>query len=160
MKLQVLAPGMQDCEDPDLGTQVLGIRGHLDQGLGGRSHQQAVDFLGIGQGEGIENPRQGQDDVEIGHIEQVGRLSLQPARRRGALAFGAVAVATRVVADLLVPTLGTPQDVSAQGGRAAGGQIVQGAPLLGCEAPAVSLEERVVAAPDDRGEIQFGSGHG
>jgi hypothetical protein len=34
MRLEFLVPGMEDAEEPDLGAEMLGIAGDLDQGLG------------------------------------------------------------------------------------------------------------------------------
>jgi hypothetical protein len=53
MNQQVRTPGVQDGEEPDLRTEMIGIAGHLEQGLGagieeqieegsGRSHPQRV----------------------------------------------------------------------------------------------------------------------
>ena len=142
MQLQVLPPGMQYRQHADLGAQVLRVRGHLDQGLRGGPHQQAVDFTRVGQGDRVQRPREREDDVEVRDVEQVGRLRLHPPRRRGAVTLRAVAVAAGVVADLLIPALRAAQDMPAQGRRAAGRQVVQGPPLLGGQAGAIRLEER------------------
>ena len=44
MVLEVLAPGVEDGQEPDLGPEVLGIGGDLPQGFGGGSEQKAVDL--------------------------------------------------------------------------------------------------------------------
>ena len=132
MQLQVLAPGVQHRQHADLGAQMLRIGGDLDQGLGGGPHQQTVDFTRVGQRDRVQRPRERENDVEVGHLQKVGRLRLQPTRRRGAVALRAVAVAAGIVADLLIPALRTSQDMPAQRRRAAGRQVVQGSPLFGC----------------------------
>ena len=48
--LEVLPPGVQDGQEPDLGPEVLGIGGDLLQGRGGGLEQQAVDFTRVLQG--------------------------------------------------------------------------------------------------------------
>ena len=42
--LQVLAPGVEDGQEADLGPEVLGVGGDLPQGLGGGPEQEAVDL--------------------------------------------------------------------------------------------------------------------
>ena len=42
--VEVLAPGVQDGQEADLGPEVLGIGGDLLQGLGGGAEQEAVDL--------------------------------------------------------------------------------------------------------------------
>ena len=45
MVLQLLIPGMEDAKETDLGAQVSGIGRDLDQRLGARTKQQAVDHF-------------------------------------------------------------------------------------------------------------------
>src|SRR5262245_55473454 len=71
-----------------------------------------------------------------------------------------MAVATRVVGDLLVPALRALQDVSTQSGGAAGGQVVEDATLLGRQARTVLVQECIATAPDDLGHFEPRSGHG
>ena len=151
MKLQGLAPGVQHGQHAGAGTQPIGIGGHLEHGLGGRPQQQVVDNPGIGQRERVEGIREREDEVEVRHGEQIGRVRLQPPGRSRGLAGRAVAVAAGVVGDLLMPTLGTTQDMTAQGRGAAGGQVVEGAALLGRQFGSILLQELVETAPDDLG---------
>ncbi len=51
------------------------------------------------------------NDVEVGDLEQVGCLGLQPSCRGGGLALGAMAIAAGVVGDLLIPALRALQNV-------------------------------------------------
>jgi hypothetical protein len=46
MGQQVLAPGVQDAEKSDLGTEPLRIGGHLEQSLGAGLEQQIEKSLG------------------------------------------------------------------------------------------------------------------
>ena len=151
VELQILAPGVQHRQHAGLGTQVLGIGGHLEQGLGGGPQEQVVDDPRIGQCDRVEGIREREDEMEIRHREQFRGAGLQPPCRGRGLAGGAVAIAAGVVGDLLMPALGAPQDVTAQGRGAAGGQVVEGAALLGCQPRAVLFQELVETAPDDLG---------
>ena len=71
-----------------------------------------------------------------------------------------MAVAAGVVGDLLVPTLGTTQDMTAQSRGAAGGQVVQGAALLGRQSRSVAFQELIETAPDDLGHGGPSGRHG
>src|SRR5262249_58338049 len=71
-----------------------------------------------------------------------------------------MAVAARVVSDLLVPALRALQDVPTQSGGAAGGQVVENAALLGPQARTVLIQECITTAPDDLGHFEPRSGHG
>ena len=159
MELKVLAPGVQHGQHAGLGTQVLGIGGHLEQGLGGGPQEQVVDDPRIGQCDRVEGIREREDDMEVRHGEQLRGAGLQPPCRGRGLAGGAVAIAAGVVGDLLMPALGAPQDVTTQGRRAAGGQVLQGAALLGRQLRAVLFQELVETAPDDLGHGEPRSGH-
>ena len=52
--LQVLAPGVEDGQEADLGAEVLGVGGDLPQGLGGGLEQEAVDRRRVLQGDRAE----------------------------------------------------------------------------------------------------------
>jgi hypothetical protein len=45
MMLQLLIPGMEDAEEANLGTEMLGVRGDFDECLGAAPEQQTVDHL-------------------------------------------------------------------------------------------------------------------
>lgn len=159
VELKVLAPGMQHGQGAGLGTQELGVGGQLEHGLGGGPHEQVVDDPRIGQGDRVEGVREREDEMEVRHGQQLGGAGLQPPCRGRGLAGGAVAIAAGVVGDLLMPALGAPQDVTSQGRRAAGDQIVQGTALFGRQPRAVAFQELVETAPDDLGHGGPRSGH-
>ena len=157
---EVLTPGMQHREHADLGTQVPGVGGHFEEGFRGGPHEQAVHLTRVVQRDRTESTGEREGDVEVRCVEQVGGLGFQPSRGGRGLALGAMAIATRVVGHFLVPALRALQDVSTQGGGAAGSQVVEGAALHGRQARTVLLQERVVTAPDDLGHFEPRSGHG
>ena len=157
---EVLAPGVQHRQHADFGPEVLRVGGHLEEGFRGGPHQQAVDRAGVVKCDRAEGAGEREHDVEVRCVEQVGGLGLQPSRGGRGLALGAMAVAARVIGDLLVPALRALQDVPTQGRRAAGGQVVEGAALHGRQARTVLLQERVATAPDHLGHFEPRSGHG
>ena len=69
---QVLPPGVQNGEKPDLGAQVLRIGGDGAQRLGTGVEQEVVEQLLVLIREGRDGPGQRKDHVEILDLEQIG----------------------------------------------------------------------------------------
>src|SRR3954453_5644430 len=89
------------------------------------------------------------------------RLPLfHPLRRGGGLAFGAMAVAARVIGDLPMPPPVAPLDMAAKCGGPAGRDVAQGAALLRREHIAIEVEEGVAMVPEDIGHFEPVSRHG
>ena len=65
VQTQVLSPGVQDCEEADLGAEMLGIARDGQQGLRGDAEQHPVDLLLVIESEGGNLSRQREYDVEI-----------------------------------------------------------------------------------------------
>ena len=65
MVLEVLSPGVQDGQQPDLGPEVLRIGSDLLQGLGGGAEQEAIDLPRVPQGDRTEHRRESKDHVKI-----------------------------------------------------------------------------------------------
>jgi hypothetical protein len=124
VKLKVLAPGVQHSQHACLITQMVGIGGHLEQGLGHRPEEQIVYDPPISQCDRVEGIRECEGDMEVRRGQKVGHLLLQPPCRGRGPAGETVAIAAGVVGDLLMPTLWAPQDVATQSCRTAGGQIL------------------------------------
>ena len=102
MQSQVLPPGVQDAEEADLGSEVLGVGGNLKHGLSGGAEEQIIEQPWIALTERVQLVGQGKDDVEVRYAEQVLFAACEPALTRLGLALGTVAVATGVIGDGLV----------------------------------------------------------
>jgi hypothetical protein len=63
--LEVLPPGVEDCQKADFSPEVSGISGDVQQGLRGGPKQQVVDNPRVLQGERAESRWQGENDMEI-----------------------------------------------------------------------------------------------
>ena len=159
VELQGLSPGVQHSDQAGVGAKVVGIGGHLEHGCSGGAEQQAIDDPGIGQGDRAQDIRQREDEMEVRHGEQLCSAGFRPPCRGRGLTGGAVAVAAGVVGDLLMPALGALQDMTAQGRGSAGGQVFQGAALLGRESPVVLAQKLVIGAADDLGHREPRSVH-
>ena len=156
---EVLAPGVQDGQEPDLGPQVLRVGGDLLQGLGGGTEQDPVDFPRILLGDRAEHRRECQDHVKVFNGQQLSFSCLHPLRRSGGLALGAMAVPARVVGDPLMPAAVTLLDMPAQSRSPAGGDVAEGAALLGRERVAVAVEEGIGKVSEDIGHFEPMSRH-
>ena len=94
---EVLPPGVEHHGDAELTAEPPGIAAELEQGLRGGVEQQAIDEGGMALGEGVEFVGQGEHDVPVTNVEEVGALALDPSGLRERLTLGAVAIAARGV---------------------------------------------------------------
>jgi hypothetical protein len=102
MQSQVLSPGVENAEEADLGSEVLGVGGNLKHGLSGGAEEQIIEQPWIALTERVQLVGQGKDDVEVRYAEQVLFAPCKPALARLGLALGTVPVATGVIGDGLV----------------------------------------------------------
>ena len=116
---QCRSPGMQHGGEPDAGAEVLGVGRDGDQGLGGGFEQQVIDDRLVVVGDVGDRPRQGEDDMEIGHRQQIGLAVGQPLLGSGGLALWAMPIAAGVVRDAQVRAVLTAFDMTAQRRRSA-----------------------------------------
>src|SRR6266481_2674969 len=93
MMLEVLPPGMEHAEEPNIRSQVLGIASKFEQRSGAGAEEQIVEQPLVLEDESGELVRQGEDDVEVRHGQQLGGTRGQPPGTRVALAPGTVPVA-------------------------------------------------------------------
>jgi len=119
---------VQHADDAKVGVPAFVGKGL--QRLGGTAHEGGVD-LGIAVlRQAVEVFGQGEDEVEVLDGQQLQLASFDPGGTLGGAAFGAMAVAAGVVADLHMPAVVALLDMAAEGGGAAGLDGVQGAALL------------------------------
>ena len=88
MILQGLAPGVQHGDEADPGAQVAGIGGDGLERRGGGPEQDVADHALVLEGDGGDRFGEGEDDVEIGHRQQVGLARLEPFGPRQGLTIG------------------------------------------------------------------------
>jgi len=92
MMLEVLSPGVEHAEESNIGTEMLGIASEFEQRSGAGAEEQIVEQPLVLEDESGELVRQGEDDVEVRHGQQLTRTRSQPLGARVALALGAVSV--------------------------------------------------------------------
>jgi hypothetical protein len=92
MMLEVLSPGMEHAEKPDLRAEVFGVAGKFEQRSGTGAEEQIIEQTLVLQDQSGELVGQGEDDVEVRHGQQLGGTRGQPPGPRVALAPGTVPV--------------------------------------------------------------------
>src|SRR5438552_8910309 len=92
MKQEILAPGMQDREESDLGAKMFGIGGHLHKRLRNGAEQQVVEFDGILTDQRVEQVGQRKYDVKVASRQQFVLPSSDPSLTGLSLALGTMAV--------------------------------------------------------------------
>ena len=96
MQAQVLSPGVQDAEEADSGSEMLGIGCDFEHGLSGGAEEQIVEQARMSLTEWVQGVRQSEYDVEVGYGEQILLTPREPALTRLRLTLRAVPVAARV----------------------------------------------------------------
>ena len=106
------SPGVEDGGEPDAGAEVFGVvglqptgltrGGDGDQGLGGGFEQQVIDDRLVLMGDIGDQSRQGEDDMEIRHEQEIGLAVGQPFLGSRGLALWAMPIAAGVVGDAQV----------------------------------------------------------
>jgi len=117
VKLKRLAPGMKHGCHSDLTTEMAMAK--LNESFRCGFEKQIVDERRIEASEGVYLIGQSENDVEVFNGEQIGLASLDPAKRRGELAFGAMAIAARVIRDGQRAAVITLIDMTAESGSTA-----------------------------------------
>ena len=93
MVFKVLSPGMEDAEESDIGSEMLGIASQFEHRRGAGAVEQVVEQSLVLENKSRQLVRQGEDDVEIGHGQQFSRPRRQPFCARVPLALRTVPIA-------------------------------------------------------------------
>lgn len=84
---------MEHADESNVGPQVFGIASEFVQRSGAGAEQQIVEQPLVLEDESGELVRQGEDDVEVRHGQQLSRTRGQPLGARVPLALGTVPIA-------------------------------------------------------------------
>ena len=113
------APGVKHGCDPDARTEVLWVGGDLDHGVGARAHQQVVDRALVLVGDVSDRLGQCEDQMEVSHRQQFSLTCCQPNFCCTRLALGAMAIAARIIRNVLVGAVFTARYMATEHRRAA-----------------------------------------
>src|SRR5271167_1271614 len=119
MVQQILSPGVQHAEEADFRTEMLRIGGDGVQRLRRRPEQDIIDQGLVLERNGGDQVRNGEHDMEVGHVEKLRLTVLEPLRPCQTLALRTIAIAARVVGDALVAAIAATLNMTAEGGGAA-----------------------------------------
>ena len=97
MQKQVLPPGVEDGEEADAGSEMAPTGGNGEQSLRAGLEQNTVEGGFVLQGQRVELFRDGEDDVEVLHWQQLGLPAFQPSAALQILALRAMAIEAGVV---------------------------------------------------------------
>jgi hypothetical protein len=114
MMQQLLIPGVQDAEEPDLSAEMFGVPGDLEQSLGAGAKQKAVDFTLVLPRQRSQFMRQREDDMDVRHGQKVPAARLEPAVAGVGLALRTMPVSARVIRDGLIVATRACIDMSAE----------------------------------------------
>jgi hypothetical protein len=149
---KILAPRVQDRDDAGLGSEVMRVASELAQRVGRGAEQRGVDESGTPECQRVQPVRQGEDDVDVVHGEELRGLGLEPALLGEGLALRAVAVAARAPDRALLTAIdaGLAEAPERRGAAAFDGP--QGGELFAGEPPGVAKSITVNA--DEIRELQ------
>jgi hypothetical protein len=119
MMHQIGPPTVQDGEKANLRAQVLGIGGYGTQGLGRGLKEDVIDHLLVLVSDRGNLVRNGKDDVEVLAVEKFRLAVFDPLGAGQRLAFWAMPIAARTVANALLAALIALFDLSSESCRPA-----------------------------------------
>ena len=111
---------MEDGGEADTCTEMTGVGGDGEHGLGGHPEQQVINHRLVMEGDVGDLGGYGEDHVEVADRQQVCLACSEPLTRRRPLTLGAMAIPTAVVRDAAVAAVLAAFDMAAERGRAAG----------------------------------------
>ena len=114
--VQLLAPGVEHGEAPNLRAEMLGVPSDILERLRHRAKEQPIEQAGVLERQGPQVVRQGKDHMAVGGLEDLPLPGGEPRGLRGAMTFGAAAVPARVVRLHLVATVVALRDMAPEGG--------------------------------------------
>ena len=154
------APGVEHSGDADPGAEMLGIGGDGQQRFGRCLEQCIIDPRLVLVCDVGDRGRQGEDEVEVGHGQEIGFSLRQPVPRGGALTLRAVAVAAGVVGDLAVAAVLTSRDVAAERRGPAAHDRRHHLELAEAHMPRIGPAPGGAVAIEDVGDLEPRAAHG
>jgi len=158
--LESATPRVEDRHATDLGAQMRGIAGDVQEALGHGAKEQAVERARIGEDQWAEVLRQGKNRMRVGRVQNFALPVSQPSGSGHALAFWAMPVATRVISASLMSAVVTASFVAAQGRRVAQCDGPKRPVLFAAEGVPIALQEGLAMLTHHIGHFEVGSAHG
>ena len=157
---QLLAPGVEHREAPNLRAEMLGVPGDILERLGDRAKEEAIEGRGFWQHQGAQRVRQSKDHMDGWCREHLALPGREPGGLGGPLTFRAAPVAAGVVRLHFVRTVIALGDMAPKGRRATERDGPQGPLLHAREGCPIALKEDGPMLADDIGDFQGRATHG
>src|SRR5215467_11003795 len=117
MKIELLAPAMQDTEETDLRTEMFRIASHFEKSFCTGAEQEIVEHLLVLQDQWRQGTGQGEDHVQVASRKKFSLTRRDPAFAGCGLTLRAVAISAAVVRDGgAIPTTGALVEMAAKCG--------------------------------------------
>ena len=155
MMLQFLIPSMEHAAEADVGAEMFGIASEGEERCCAGAEQQIVDDLLVAQGQGRQQVREREDDVNIGRGQQFFTARLDPTVAGVGLTLRTAPVAARVVRDGAMPTAGTLIQMPAESSRAATFDGCQDLAVLAGKPVTAAFDESLPRDTDEIGHLQW-----
>jgi hypothetical protein len=159
MVQQILAPGVEHAEESNRRPKMLDLRCDLEQRSRARAEEQIVHDLLVLQREPRELVRQREDHMVIADGQQFLLPFSEPLVARVGQALRTVPIATRVVRDGAMGTVGATIEMATQRGRAAACNGTEHAVVLRGQPGPVRLDEAIPVLSNDIGHLKGWPGH-
>jgi hypothetical protein len=139
---------------------MLGVPRNRLERRGNGLKQQTIELTRMWQREGAEPSREGKDHMAVGDVEALALPRREPRGLGTTWTLGAVSIAARVIADLLMPALIALGLIAAQHGRTALPKRLEDATLRRRCAGTIAGEIGRPILPDDISDFQRRARHG
>jgi hypothetical protein len=150
---------VEDAEETDVGTEVSGIGGDLEQGRCAGAKEQVIQARGVTLTHWIERVWQREDDVHIRDVEELALPRREPPLAGLRLTLRTVSIPTRVVRNGSMSAGATLIEMTAERGGPTLLERAQDGALLHAQ-PWMSLEEVIALRVGDIGHLHGGPVHG
>ena len=156
---KILAPGMQDAQEADLGAEMAEVCRNLQQGFGASAEQKIIEELLVLQRQRRQLVRQGKDQMEVTHRQEFLLAGSKPLLPRGRLTLGAVSIPAGVVRDGLIAAARTLVTMSTQGSGATTYEGKKNFQVDPVNPAAVVFDEAMALGANDIGHLQGRPAH-
>src|SRR6266576_2622250 len=159
VKVELLAPSVQDTEETDLRTEVFRVTSDLEKGFCTGTEQKIVDNLFVLQHQWCQPTWQCEDHMQVARGEQFSLTRRDPAFPSRGLTLRAVPISAAIEGDGAMPAAGALIEMTAECGGTTPRNGQQHFDMLPTEPVAVSFYESISRSADDIGHLQRGPAH-
>ena len=139
--LELAAPGMEHRQTAEFGPKMLGVAADVEKALDRGMKEERIEHTRILKDERAEFVRQGGNRMDVRSGQDFSLSIGEPGGLGGAVTFGTVPVAARVIGRFLSSAVITLGEVSAKGRGAAQLDGAQGAMLGAVQSVSIMLQE-------------------